>query len=344
MQTYEAVINNLKQQKYAPLYFLYGEEAYYIDSVASYIEENALDPMAREFDQTVIYGKDYERNMAPVISAARRYPMMGQRQVIIVKEAQNIKSWEPLGLYLEQIMPTTVLVFCYKYGKPDKRQKVFKDFEKAGGVMMESAPLRDYQIQNWIRNYIKEWNQQKHQDITMSEDIVVLLSESLGTDLTKIVTALNKLVNGLPPDTKHITAELVQRNIGIDKDFNIFELQKALIEKDVVKANRIVNYFADSKQHAIQKEISMLYTFFSNLLIYQYLAPEDKNERTAASILGVNPYFIKDFAAASRKYSQGKVFHIIGYIRDIDCRSKGFNNPSVTEAELWKELIFKILH
>lgn len=344
MQTFEAIIKDLRQQHYAPLYFLYGEEAYYIDVVSDYIEKNALDDMTREFDQTIVYGKDYERDMSPVISAARRYPMMGQRQVIIVKEAQNIRSWEPLALYLGQIMPTTILVFCYKYGKPDKRLKVFKELEKAGGVMMESAPLRDYQIQNWIRNYIQDWNQQKGQEISIDESIVALLSECLGTDLTKIVTELNKLVNGLPPDTRRITAELVQRNIGIDKDFNIFELQKAIVEGDIIKANRIVNYFAESKQHAIQKEITMLFSFFSNLLIYEYLAPEDKNERTAAGILGVNPYFIKDFAAASRRYSQGKTFRIIGYIRDIDVRSKGFNNPSVSEAELWKELIFKIMH
>lgn len=342
MATYNDIIRNLQRQQYAPVYFLYGEEPYYIDLVSDYIETHVLDEMSREFDQTIIYGKDYERDMSPIISAARRYPMMAQRQVIIVKEAQNIKRWDPLGLYIEQMMPSTILVFCYKYSAPDKRLKVFKDLEKAGGVMMESAKLRDYQVQKWILDYIREWNTQKGQQVSIDEQIVALLAESLGNDLQKIVNELQKLVHGLPAGENRITAEIVERNIGISKDFNIFELEDALTDGDTLKANRIVNYFADSKQHPLQKELLSLFGFFQNLLIYQYLP--DKNERVAAQALGINPFFVKKYAAAARRFKAGKTFRIIGYIREADARSKGFNNPSAGEADIWKELIYKILH
>ncbi len=342
MKTYDDILRDLHAGNYAPMYFLYGEEPYYIDKVADYIEENALDAMAREFDQTILYGKDYERDMRPIISAARGFAMMGGKRVIIVKEAQNIRSWEPLNLYLNQVAPDTILVFCYKYGKPDKRLSLWKNFEKAGGVMMESAKLRDYQVQQWILNYIRDYNTQKGAEVKIDERVVALLAESLGNDLQTIVNQLQKVIDGRPEGVNTIDAALVERNIGISKDFNIFELEDALIAGDVVKANRITQYFAQSKDHAIQRELIILFGFFANLLIYHYLP--DKNERAAAQALGVNPFFVKTYAAASRRFSAGKTFHIIGYMRDIDARSKGIDNPSATEADLWKELIFKILH
>lgn len=332
---------SLRKGNYAPMYFLCGEEPYYIDKVSDYIEHHCLDDMAREFDQTIVFGKDYERDMGPIIAAARRFPMMG-RQIIIVKEAQNIKKWDPLEFYLQQPMPTTVLVFCYKYGKPDKRLKVFKDFEKAGGVMMESNMLRDYQMQKWILDYVRRWSAEKNLDISIDLKAAMLLVDSLGTDLTKIVGELDKLVIGIPQGTKVITPELIERNIGISKDFNVFELQSALREGDVLKANRIVRYFAQSKQHPLQKELISLFSWFQNLMIYHYLP--DKSEPAVAKALGVNPYFVKDYAAAARRYSAGKVFRIIGYIRETDARSKGINNPSADDLALWQELIYKILH
>ncbi len=280
--------------------------------------------------------------MRPIISAARGFAMMGGKRVIIVKEAQNIRSWEPLNLYLNQVAPDTILVFCYKYGKPDKRLSLWKNFEKAGGVMMESTKLRDYQVQQWILNYIREYNTQKGAEVKIDERVVALLAESLGNDLQTIVNQLQKVIDGRPAGVNTIDAALVERNIGISKDFNIFELEDALIAGDVVKANRITQYFAQSKDHAIQRELIILFGFFANLLIYHYLP--DKNERTAAQALGVNPFFVKTYAAAARRFSAGKTFHIIGYMRDIDARSKGIDNPSATEADLWKELIFKILH
>lgn len=341
VKTYDEIMSALKRQVYAPVYFLYGEEPYYIDKVSDYIEEHVLDDMAREFDQTVLYGKDYERDMGPIVSSARRFPMMG-RQVIIVKEAQNIKKWEPLELYMQQPAETTLLVFCYKYGKPDKRQKAFRDFEKAGGVMMESNPLREYQMQKWIGDYVREWSAEKHLGLSIDLKASALLVDSLGNDLCKITGELEKLVLGAPEGTTVITPELVERNIGISKDYNVFELRNALRDGDVVKANRIVNYFARSKQHPIQKELISVFSFFQNLMLYHYLP--DRSEPAVAKALDINLFSVKDYAAAAKRFSAGKTFRIIGYIREIDARSKGIGNPSATEGELWTELIYKILH
>jgi DNA polymerase-3 subunit delta len=271
--------------------------------------------------------------------------MMGGYKVIIVKEAQNIKKWEALALYMDNPQPSTILVFCYKYGKPDKRLNLFKNWEKRGGVMMESEQLKDYQVEKWIRDYVAERNkelQAQGDGVKIDDKVAKILADSLGTDLLQIVGALQKLIDGRPEGIKVIDSALVERNVGISKDYNVFELQTALIAGDVVKANRITQYFAASKDHPIQKELGVLYGFFANLMIYHYLP--DKSERAAASALGVSPYFVKDYATAARRYSAGKTFAIIGYFRDIDARLKGINNPSAKDADLWKELIYKILH
>ena len=344
---YEEVMIGLKQGKYAPAYMLCGKESYYIDLVANYIENNVLDEMAREFDQTIIYGKDLSGgDVSPVIGAARGFAMMGGYKVIIVKEAQNIKRWEALAMYMDNPQPSTILVFCYKYGSPDKRLNLFKNWEKKGGVLMESEPLRDYQVEKWIRDYVAdEANRRKakgEEEIRIDEKVAKILADSIGNDLTQIVGALQKLIDGRPEGVNVIDAALVERNIGISKDFNVFELQDALVKGDVVKANRITQYFASSKDHPMVKELGILYGFFANLMIYHYLP--DKTDRVAASALGVSPFFVKDYAAAAKRYSAGKTFAIIGYFREIDARLKGINNPSAKDADLWKELIYKIMH
>ena len=347
MAKYEEVMIGLKQGKYAPAYMLCGKESYYIDLVANYIENNVLDEMAREFDQTIIYGKDLSGgDVSAVIGAARGFAMMGGYKVIIVKEAQHIKKWEALALYMDNPQPSTILVFCYKYGSPDKRLNLFKNWEKKGGVLMESEQLRDYQVEKWIRDYVAdEANRRKakgEEEIRIDEKVAKILADSIGTDLTQIVGALQKLIDGRPEGVKVIDAALVERNIGISKDFNVFELQDALIKGDVVKANRITQYFATSKDHPMVKELGILYSFFANLMIFHYLP--DKSDRVAASALGVSPFFVKDYAAAAKRYSAGKTFAIIGYFREIDARMKGINNPSAKDADLWKELIYKIMH
>ena len=346
MAKYEEVMIGLKQGKYAPAYMLCGKEPYYIDKVADYIEQNVLDEMAREFDQTIIYGKDLSSgDVSPVIGAARGFAMMGGYKVIIVKEAQNIKKWDALAMYMDNPQPSTILVFCYKYGSPDKRLALFKNWEKKGGVLMESDPLKDYQVEKWIRDYVAQRNKElkAHGDeVQIDDKVTKILADSIGSDLTQIVGALQKLIDGRPEGIKVIDTALVERNIGISKDFNVFELQDALIKSDVVKANRITQYFASSKDHPMVKELGILYGFFANLMIYHYLP--DKSERAVASALGINPYFVKDYAAAAKRYSAGKTFAIIGYFRETDARLKGINNPSAKDADLWKELIYKIMH
>lgn len=345
MIKYDELMKQLHQGQYAPVYMLCGEESYYIDVVCDYIETHVLDEMAREFDQTVVYGKDLaSADIAPAIAAARGFAMMGGQKVVIVKEAQHIKKWDALAQYLENPQPTTILVICYKYGTPDKRTGWWKKMEKAGAVM-QSDKLRDYEVERWISNYIQEYSQRlavNGEQLTVEPKVPRLLADSLGNDLSAIVGAIKKLVDGRPEGVTMIDAALVERNVGISKDYNVFELQEALIRGDVLKANRITRYFASSKDHPMVKELGVLFTFFQNLMMYHYLP--DKSDRVAAPALGVNPYFVKNYAAAARRYPAGKTFKIIGYFRETDARLKGINNPSATDADLWKELIYKIMH
>ncbi|MCQ2347947.1 MAG: DNA polymerase III subunit delta [Paludibacteraceae bacterium] len=331
---YEDLIKQFQSDKYAPVILLCGEESYYIDEATAYIEQHALDDMAREFDQMVLYGKDLAgADIAPVIGQARGFAMMGGRKVIIVKEAQTIKKWDALAAYMDNPQPSSVLVLCYKYGNPDKRLNVWKTLEKKGGVIMQSDKLRDYQVAGWITQYL-------HNEV--DPKVSQLLAEYIGNDLTAIVGALRKLVDGRPEGVTTITPELVERNIGISKDYNVFELQDALIRGDVLKANRITHYFASSKDHPMVKELGILFGFFQNLMLYHYLS--DKSDRAVAAALGINPFFVKDYAAAAKRYNAMKTFRIIGYFRDTDARLKGINNPSAKDEDLWKELIYRILH
>lgn len=342
MMTFEQIEKNLKTGKFAPIYLLCGDEPYYIDRVADYIENNVLDEAAKAFDLTVVYGRDLPgADIANAVGAARGFAMMGGLKIVIVKEAQTIKKWEALSLYLDNPQPSTIFVICYKYGTPDKRTAWWKKADKVG-VVMVSEKLRDYKVEEWIRSYLAQRIKEAGEDITIDPVVPKLLSDALGADLSAVVSAVDKLLLGRQENQKQIDARLVERNIGISKDYNVFELQDALVKGDVVKANRITQYFASSKDHPMQKELGILYNFFANLMLYHYL--DDRNERVAAAALGINPYFVKDYAAAARRFSAGKTFKIIGYFRDIDARSKGINNPSAKDEDLWKELIYKILH
>lgn len=346
---YADIMASLKAGDYAPVYILCGEEPYYIDNVCDFIVQNALDPMAREFDQQILYGRDLPgTDIAPVISAARGYAMMGGRKVVVVREAQAVKKWDALEAYLNAIMPQTVLVIAYK-GKPDKRQNIWKHVaEHPQVVWMQSDKLRDYEVEKWINAYIRDYNNSPSfgkgvgEGLTIDPRVAPILADHLGTDLSAIVGALDKLIAGRPEGVNVIDAALVERNIGISKDYNIMELQSALIRGDVVKANRIAQYFAGSKDHPMIREMAPLFSFFSNLLMYHYLP--SKAPAVVAKELGINPYFVKDYEMAARRYPAGKTFLIMGYFRDIDARLKGINNPSAKDADLWKELIFKIMH
>ena len=337
----------LRADSYAPIYVLCGDEPYYADQVYDFIAANALDDMAREFDQQILYGRDLQgADIAPVIGAARGFAMMGGRKVIVVREAQAVKKWDAFNAYLDNTMPQTVLVICYN-GKPDKRQGVWKKAAEHDQVVwLQSDKLRDYEVERWINSYIVDFNKAQSSNgnaqVTIDPKVTPLLADHIGTDLSAIVGALRKLIDGRPEGVNTIDAALVERNIGISKDYNIMELQAALIRGDIAKANRIAQYFAGSKDHPMIRELAPLFTFFSNLLMYHYMP--GKAPATVAKELGINPYFVKDYEMAAKRYPAAKTFLIVGYLREVDARLKGINNPSAKDADLWKELIFKIMH
>lgn len=332
--SYEQILTDLRKKVYQPVYFLMGEEPYYIDFISDFIQNNVLNDSEKEFDQTILYGKDVDINT--VINAAKRYPMMSPYQVLIVKEAQLIKDWDNLVHYLSNPSKSTILVFCYKYGTPDKRKKWYQEVTKIATVY-ESVKLRDYEIGAWITKYCKSKN------VAIDDKAVAMLSDFLGTDLSKLVNELDKLVLTKPADMQRITPDLVEKNIGISKDYNVFELQAALINRDVLKANRIIQYFSENKKaNPMVLVLAQLFKFFSELMLYHYLP--DKSQGAVASELKINPYFVKDYQKASQVYGAWKTMNIISFIRETDARYKGIDNPSTDEADLLVELIFKILH
>ncbi len=324
------IINDIQQGKIAPIYFLMGEEPYYIDGISDFIEDSVLSEEERSFNQIVLYGRDV--SIDDIISNAKRYPMMAERQVVIVKEAQELsRTIENLLPYVENPQPTTVLVICYKYKKLDARKKLSKTIQKQG-VLFESKKLYENQVPDWIRRVLFG------RGYTITPKAAQMLTEFLGNDLGKVNNELQKLQLILPKGSQ-ITPQLVEENIGISKDFNNFELQNAIGERNMKKAFTIVQYFGQNpKNHPIVMTIALLYSFFSKLLKYHGL----KNPAHAAKELGVNPYFIKDYEAAARNYPMKKVSRIISFIRETDLKSKGVGAANVPQGDLLKELLVKI--
>ena len=331
--TFENIISDLKNKIYYPIYFLSGEEPYYIDEISDYIENNVLNETEKEFNQTIVYGKDID--VITLKSIAKRYPMMANYQVVIVKEAQEINKIEELNSYLDNVQPTTILVICYKYKKIDGRTSFKKNLDKKG-IFFESKKLYDNQLPEWIINYLKNIGYK------ISEDAAKLLADNLGDDLSKIVNEILKLTINVPVNS-FITPEIIERNIGISKDFNVFELQKALGKKDIFKSNQIINYFASNpKDNPLVKIIPILYSYFNKTLTYQQLA--DKSLKNIASVLGVSTHYVKDYENTARKYNTTKLFQIISLLREYDLKSKGVDSINVEDSGLMKELIYKILH
>ncbi|MCF8301626.1 MAG: DNA polymerase III subunit delta [Bacteroidales bacterium] len=332
--TYLDILKELKNKIYYPVYLLHGEEPFFIDQIADYIEDHILDESERDFNQTIVYGKDIDG--PTIVSYARQYPMGANYNVLIVKEAQDVKDLgESLDKYLANPVKTTILVLVHKHKKIDGRTKIIKDVQKHG-VVYESKKMYDNQIPDWIAGYVR----QKGYRITPKAG--VLLTEFLGADLQKITNEIGKMIINLPAGSE-ITDAIIAENIGVSKDFNVFELQKMLGYKDVYKANRIVNYFAaNPKENPVPKITAILYQFFTKVLILQQL--KAKTGKEAAAALGVHPFFLKDYQTAARNYKTDKLQRIIGYLREYDMKSKGVNNASVPDGELMKELVFKILH
>jgi len=352
MADYNDILLDLKRKLYKPVYFLHGEESYYIDLISDYIEANVLDEADKGFNQTVLYGRDTD--LSSVIGLAKGFPMMGDRQVVIVKEAQTLKEFarkgaedgetvkedkkgdkNPLAAYLENPQPSTILVFCHKYKKIDSRTSLAKTIAKQA-VLFESKKLYDDKIPQWITSYLKD----KKYNIT--PQAAALLAQHLGNDLSKIVNELGKLFVSLPEGTE-ILPDHIQQNIGISKDFNVFELQDALGKKDVLRANRIVQYFAaNPKDNPLILTTASLYGYFHKILLYHFTP--DKSRGSVAAALGVNPFFVSGYEAAGRNYNTGKIKSIISYLRECDVKSKGVDNVSTEDGDLLKELVFKILH
>lgn len=331
---YNDILKDLKNKVYHPIYFLSGEEPFYIDLISNFIEKNVLDEAEKEFNQQIIYGKDTD--ISTVIGAAKRYPMMANHNLVIVKEAQHlVKQIDQLDSYLDNPTKSTILVFCYKYKTLDGRKGITKKLSKKS-VFFESKPIYENQVPEWINSYLKEKN------YTINPKASFLITEFLGTDLSKVANELEKLTINIPEGTE-ITAEMVEKNIGISKDFNMFELNKAIGSKDILKANKIINHFAkNEKEHPIQATIAVLYMFFTAILKYHYT--KDKSPRNIASALKINPFFVKEYQLAAQNYNIKKAVKVIEYIRDYDLKSKGVNNVSSSSGELTKELVFKILH
>lgn len=331
--TVEQILTNLKKKIYHPVYLLHGEEPYYIDVVSDYIENNVLDETEKEFNQTILYGRDVD--VASVVAMAKRYPMMSNHQVVIVKEAQDLTKIEELNSYFDNPLESTILVLCHKYKKVDKRKAFTKTVEKKG-ILFESAKLYDDKIPDWITRYVQE------RSFTINLRTAQLLTETLGNDLTKIVNELLKLFINLPAQSE-ITPELIERNIGISKDFNIFEFQKALGELNILKCNQIINYFAaNPKENPLPKLIAVLHGFFVKIMIYHQNKTFQQKE--LAALLGVNPYFLKDYQKAASNFSISKAANNIGILREYDLKSKGIGSVSVSEGELMREMLFKLIH
>lgn len=333
--TYYEIARDLKNRIYKPVYYLMGEESYYIDKISEYISQTVLTEEEKEFNQTVMYGSDID--VATIINTAKRYPMMAEHQVVIVKEAQNIKNIEQLAYYVQKPLLSTILVICHKHGVLDRRKKLAAIIEKEG-VLFESKKIKETQLPGFITSYLKR------KSVDIEPKSTEMMAEFVGTDLSRMAGELEKLVLTLPVGQKRITPELIERNIGISKDYNNYELRSALIAKDVLKANKIIKYFEENpKTNPIQMTLSVLFNFFSNLMLVYY-AP-DKTEQGVALQLGLkSPWQAREYLAAVRKFSGVKVMEIIGEIRYCDARSKGVENSSLKDGELLRELIYKILH
>lgn len=328
------IVNDIKAGNIKPIYFLMGEESYYIDKLSDYIEQNVLSEDEKGFNQTVLYGRDV--TIEDIVSTAKRYPMMAERQVVIVKEAQDLsRTIDKLESYVENPMPSTVLVFCYKYKTLDKRKKMTKLLAK-NGVVYESKKLYENQVGEWIKRILSG------KSYSIEPKANAMLVEFLGTDLSKINNELEKLQIILPKGST-ITPKHIEENIGFSKDFNIFELRKAIGDRNQLKAYTIADNFAQNpKDNPIVVTTSLVFSFFVQLLKYHGL--KDKNPKNVAAALGVNPFFLKDYDVALKNYPMRKVSQIVGSLRDVDVKSKGVGANALPQSDLLREMLFKIFN
>jgi DNA polymerase III subunit delta len=337
-KTASEVLKDLKKKVFSPLYLLHGDEPFYIDKVSDFIEENALSPTDRSFNQFVFFGKDL--SIPALLSHAKRFPMMAERQLIMVKEAQGLQGIEQkemqlaLENYAKNPLSSTILVLVFKAGA-DERKTWVKAFDKTG-VMMPSKKMYDNKIPDWILEYCHE------KGLKISRKAVEMLCENVGNDLKRLSSEIDKIMLNLRID-EEINAQVVEKFVGISKEYNYFEFQKAIINRDIMRANQIVNFFgANPKDNPLAPIVILLYNFFSKVLLTH--ATNDKSERNLAVVLGVNPFFTKDYGLAARNYNLAKVVQIIGDIKKLDLKSKGIESGSLSDGEALREMTFRILH
>ncbi|MBM6992391.1 MAG: DNA polymerase III subunit delta [Prevotella sp.] len=334
--TFEAIMRDLKTGRFAPIYILMGEESYYIDKISDYIQNHVLSPDQQAFDQTVVFGADV--NAAQVADLSMQYPMMAPKKVIIVKEAQGMRSFDKLEKYAENPQPRTVLVFCYKNGTMNRRTKFVATVERMG-IVFESKKMREWQLPTYIQGYLKV------QNASIDEKSANMIADHIGADLNRLNSELDKLLISIPQDDRRITPEMVEKNIGVSKDFNAFELRSAIVNKDVFKANQIIKYFdSNPKAGSVYSFLPLLFNFFQNLMIAFY-APNRGDKQSVSDYLELRSVWgVNDYMTGMRNYTGKKTLQILGKIRETDTKSKGLDNPNTSAGDLMKELIYYILH
>ena len=335
--SFDSIMADLEARRFAPVYYLMGEESYYIDKISDYIAEHVLQPEERDFNQTVLFGSDVTASQ--VADYARRYPMMSEYQVIIVKEAQNIKQTEALEKYFKQPLASTILVICHKNGNVDGRKREYVKAIQSAGVLFESKKLRDRDLPVFIENYLRTRN------VSIDAKSTQIIADSIGADLSRLTSELGKVILSLSEQDRRVTPQVVEDQIGVSKEFNGFELRDAIVNRNVFKANQIIKYFDENpKAGSIYAFLPLLFNYFQNLMI-AYYAPNNKSQEAVAEWLELrNSWAAKDYMIGMRNYTGTKVMQIIGKIREIDAKSKGLDNPNTPPGELMKELIFYILH
>ena len=330
-------MKELRSGQYRPVYYLMGEESYYIDKICDYIAEHVLQPEERDFNQTIMFGSDV--NASQIVDAARRYPMMAERQVVIVKEAQNLKNTDALEKYLKQPSVTTVLVICHKNGKIDGRKREYVKAIQQAGILFESQKVKDRDLPAFIEEFVKQKN------ASIDPNSTQLIADAIGSDLNRLVSELEKVLLGLPEESRRITPQVVEDRIGVSKDFNGFELRDAIVNRNVYKANQIINYFdKNPKAGSIYSFLPMLFNYFQNLMIAFYSPNKGSQEEVAAWLELRSSWAAKDYMTGMRNFTAMKTMQIISKLREIDAKSKGLDNPNTPPEELMKELIFYILH
>ena len=335
--SYETTMRDLKARHFSPIYILMGDESYYIDKISDYIAEHVLRPEERDFNQTVVFGSDISASQ--IVDSAKAFPMMAEKRVVIVKEAQNLKDTEPLVKYFKQPVVSTVLVLCHKNGSIDKRKKIIPAAQVGGAVIFESKKLYERELPVFVTSYFMQ------HEITVEQKAAQMIADHVGADLHRLTSELDKILISFSEADRMVTPEIVEKEIGVSKDFNAFELRSAIIQRDVYKANLITKYFDNNpKAGSLFSFLPMLFSYFENLMIAFY-SPNRSNENALAQFLELrNGWAAKDYLTGMRNYSGMKTMQIISKIREIDAKSKGLDNPNTASSELMKELIFFILH